>query len=63
MNVIADSVDLAFLMVIIWGNPCIQAATIIWVESEATSWVKTHGRHERTSLPWKTLLKKDDSKV
>ena len=46
VNVIADSVDSAFLMIIIWGNPRIQAATVIWVESDATSWVKTHGRYQ-----------------
>ena len=46
MNVIADSVDPAFSMIIIWGNPCIQATTVIWVESEATSWVKTHRMYQ-----------------
>ena len=63
VNVIADSVDSAFLMIIIWGNPRIQAATVIWVESDATSWVKTHGRYQRTSPHWKSLLKKDDSEA
>ena len=40
MNVIADSIDPSFSMIMIWGNPRIQAAVVIWVESKATSWVK-----------------------
>ena len=63
VNMIADSVDSAFSTIIIWGNPYIQAATVIWVEFEATSWIKTHGRYPRTSPPWKSLLKKDDSEA
>ena len=63
VNVIADSVDSTFSTIIIWGNPRIQAATVIWVESDATSWVKTHGRYQRTSSSWKSLLKKEDSEV
>jgi len=63
VNVIADSVDSAFSTIIIWGNPCIQAATVIWVGFAATSWLKTHGNVLRTSPPWRSLLKKDDSEV
>ena len=63
VNVIADSVGSVFSMIIIWGNPCIQAAIVIWVDSEATPWVKIHGRYQRTSPSCKSLLKKDDSKV
>ena len=40
MNVIVDSIDSTFFMIIIWENPCIQVATFIWVESNATSWVR-----------------------
>ena len=37
---VANFVNLVFLMIINWGNPRIQVATIIWVGSDATSWVK-----------------------
>ena len=60
MKVIVDSVDSAFSTIIIEGNSRIQAATVIWIEFDATSWVKTHGRYQRTSSPWKSLLKKDN---
>ena len=51
VNVIADSIDSLFSMIIIWGNPRIQAATVIWVESEATSWVKhMEGTKDKSTL-------------
>ena len=59
VKVIADSVDSAFLTIIIWENPCIQAAIVIWVESEATSWVKTHGRYQGTSPPLEILAEEE----
>jgi hypothetical protein len=44
-------------------DPCLQAATVIWVVVDATSWVETLKKYQRMSQHWKSLRKKDDSKA
>ncbi|XP_062224054.1 DNA-directed RNA polymerase V subunit 1-like [Phragmites australis] len=61
VNVIADSVCSVFLDTIIKGDPRIQAAKIIWVESDATSWVKNTRRVSKGEPALEIIVEKDES--
>ncbi|CAL5023974.1 unnamed protein product [Urochloa decumbens] len=61
VNVIADSVCSVLLDTIIKGDPRIQAAKIIWVESDATSWVKNTQKAPKGEPALEIIVEKDEA--
>ncbi|XP_066321217.1 DNA-directed RNA polymerase V subunit 1-like [Miscanthus floridulus] len=61
VNVIADSVCSVLLDTIIKGDPRIQAAKVIWVESDATSWVKNTRKVSKGEPALEIIVEKDDA--
>lgn len=61
VNVIADSVCSVLLDTIIKGDPRIQSAKIIWVESEATSWVKNTQNTLKGEPALEIIVEKDEA--
>lgn len=61
VNVIADSVCSVLLDIIIKGDPRIQAAKIIWVESDATSWVKNTRKVSKGEPALEIIVEKDEA--
>ncbi|PUZ74086.1 hypothetical protein GQ55_1G036800 [Panicum hallii var. hallii] len=61
VNVIADSVCSVLLDTIIKGDPRIQAAKIIWVELDATSWVKNTRKTPKGEPALEIIVEKDEA--
>ncbi|KAG2648561.1 DNA-directed RNA polymerase V subunit 1-like [Panicum virgatum] len=61
VNVISDSVCSVLLDTIIKGDPRIQAAKIIWVESDATSWVKNTRKTPKGEPALEIIVEKDEA--
>ncbi|KAF8776332.1 hypothetical protein HU200_003555 [Digitaria exilis] len=61
VNVIADSVCSVLLDTIIKGDPRIQTAKIIWVESDATSWVKNTRKESKGEPALEIIVEKDEA--
>ncbi|KAJ1277932.1 hypothetical protein BS78_04G040400 [Paspalum vaginatum] len=61
VNVIADSVCSVLLDTIIKGDPRIQAAKIIWVESDAASWVKNTRKVSKGEPALEIIVEKDEA--
>ncbi|AQK60585.1 DNA-directed RNA polymerase V subunit 1 [Zea mays] len=61
VNVIADSVCSVLLDTIIKGDPRIQAAKVIWVESDAASWVKHTRKVSKGESALEIIVEKDDA--
>ncbi|XP_062218221.1 DNA-directed RNA polymerase V subunit 1-like [Phragmites australis] len=61
VNVLADSVCSVLLDTIIKGDPRIQVAKIIWVESNATSWVKNTQKVSKGEPALEIIVEKDEA--
>ncbi|CAN6243084.1 unnamed protein product [Urochloa humidicola] len=61
VNVIAESICSVLLDTIIKGDPRIQAAKIIWVESDATSWVKNTKEAPKGEPALEIIVEKDEA--
>ncbi|KAL6629149.1 hypothetical protein ACP70R_028914 [Stipagrostis hirtigluma subsp. patula] len=61
VNVIADSVCSVLLDTIVKGDPRIQEAKIIWIESNASSWVKNTRKASKGEPAVEIIVEKDEA--